>query len=593
MPTSRPDIGLTESLQSDDEVALQVRKTLGFAWLQDWDLLEITGPDAARFLQNRLSNDVLSLEPGQGQMNAVLDRQAKIQGIFSLHRTTDGFWMLIDARETQNATANIEKFRILEQVTIHPLQKLSTSTRQGASISIFSIQGPESGVFLSLLATQSSLPETEYAWTAVAIFGSPAVVVQRSFSGETGFLLLVETLEPEAFWMQFKEQAVAAQGVEMSASVRNLLRVEAGLPRWGDDYNFDTLLPETGLERETVSYSKGCYLGQETVARIKTYGILPQAMAGLVFEKDSSLPAMHSACLLEGRSVGTIQSVAFSPILNRPIAMAYLGKAERIPEKMLNLEIAGQPYIAKVVLLPFYDARMTAQSGQALLDLGLKRFSEGFDQEAIRLLKRAVVVQPELVEAYEALGVILSRHDQYDEAIQMMNHVLVLEPDHVLAHTNLSVFHMKLGDKEAAETEKAKAAMAAFSRKARESGLHFDIEAEQRKKEAALLGKITMFEDALKFSPHDPLGNFGLGSAYLELKRYSEAIAPFERTIQAQPKHSVAYLSLGKAFEGDRNFEKARDIYQRGIEIAAAKGDLMPLQEMQSRLAQLISNPSN
>jgi tetratricopeptide (TPR) repeat protein len=175
----------------------------------------------------------------------------------------------------------------------------------------------------------------------------------------------------------------------------------------------------------------------------------------------------------------------------------------------------------------------------------------------------------------------------------MMEKVLALQPDHVLAHTNLSVFYMKLGDKEKAEDEKAKATLAAFSQRAKAAGLVFDIEAERRKKEQATLEKIAMFQEALKFSPDDPLGNFGLGSAYMELKRYAEAIAPLERVIKGQPKHSVAYLSLGKAWEGLQDAQRAEAVYQKGIEVAAAKGDLMPLKEMQARLTGLTAPKSS
>jgi tetratricopeptide (TPR) repeat protein len=316
--------------------------------------------------------------------------------------------------------------------------------------------------------------------------------------------------------------------------------------------------------------------------------MVQKALVGLLFDPQAPLPEFPNVCLSQGKPVGELKSVAFSPTLNRPVALAYLGKAERIPGKVLALEIAGQIYPVTVALLPFYDAQ-SQQSGQALLAEGLKQFAESYDEEAIRLLRQSIDLQPDLVEAYEALGVILSRHERYPEAIAMMEQVLALQPEHVLAHTNLSVFYMKLGDKDKAEDEKAKATLAAFSQRAKASGLVFDIEAERRKKEQATLDKIGMFQDALKFNPEDPLGNFGLGSAYLELKRFEEALAPLQRVIQAQPKHSVAYLSLGKAFEGVQNVQQAEQTYKTGIEVAAAKGDLMPLKEMQTRLAGLTS----
>jgi len=576
----------TASLDNSQVIAdvLQIRKTFGIARLTNLAVLFISGPDAAKFLQNRLSNDVLALQPGQGQLNAALDRQGKIQGVFGLYRQPDGFTMVISRDEQANCIAQIEKFHIVEQFT----------TQEITNVVAISLQGPGSEAFVKTIFqpdSSSAFPQKEHAWCAGQLAGQPCRLIQRSFSGETGYLLLVETDDAEGIWTVANQNAVEAGGIDMSEAAMEVLRVEAGLPRFGCDYDFETLLPETGLEREAVSYSKGCYLGQETIARIKTYGTVQKALVGLLFDatesQPDSLPPAGTACLLDGKPVGTLQSHVFSPTLNRPIALAYLGKSERVPGKTLQLEIGGHTYTTEVVLLPFYDARLQYKPGTELLNEGLKLFSDGYDEEAMRLIQQAIERDSALVEAYEALGVILSRHERFQEAIAMMERVLELEPEHVLAHTNLSVFYMKLGDKEKAEEEKAKATMAAFSKKAKAAGLVFDAEAERRKKEQATLEKISMFREALSFSPEDPLGNFGLGSAYLELKRYDEAIEPFEKVLKAQPKHSVAYLSLGKAYEGADQPNKAQEVYQKGIEVAAAKGDLMPLKEMQAKLDNL------
>jgi folate-binding protein YgfZ len=562
------------------DAVLQVRQKVGVARLDDYVVLEISGQDAPAFLQNRLSNDVLALAPGQGQMNAVLDRQGKIEGVFSLHRKPDGFFALVEQAALESTCKGLLKFKIIEQVDL---------TDHSETITVLSCQGP---MAKAMILNATAHPEhvtslADYGFADTTLFGMPARLVRRSLSGEDGFLMLVAPEHAEIVWCCLKEEAQSAGGLEMSPEVREVLRIEAGLPLFGRDYNTGTLLPETGLEREAVSYSKGCYLGQETIARIKTYGTVQRALAGLLFEVNASIPPIGSECRLAGQPVGVIQSGADSPTLGCPIAMAYLGKTERVPGKSLGLEINGHVYHVTVKLLPFYDARMRHQSGPELLAEGLKLFSDGFDEEATRVLRQAIEAEPTLVDAYEALGVILSRQDRYDDAIALMEQVLALDPDHVLAHTNLSVFYMKKGDKEKAEDEKAKATMAAFSRKMRESGQVYDIEAERHKKEQAAEDRIGMFREALKFAPEDPLGNFGLGSAYLELKRYPEAVEPFERVVKAQPKHSVAWLSLGKALEGMGDLSRARETYERGIEVAAAKGDLMPLREMQARLDQL------
>lgn len=559
------------------EAVKKTRQHLGFAKLPDQAIIRLTGPDAINFLQNRLSNDVLALQSGQGQRNAVLDRQGKIQGVFDLYRADDHVFLRMDAAEVENAVGQIEKFHILEQFKT---ENVSTS------VVVWLVQGPGSA---AVFEDSSILPEPEFEWKTLTLFGVEAQVIRRSLTGENGFMLLIPVDQAERFEKDFRQKLEQVDAVALSPESLEMLRIESGQPRYGNDYDFETLLPETGLEREAVSYSKGCYLGQETIARVKTYGMVQRALIGLLFDPESPLPPEGADCLLDGKAVGRLTSATFSPSLSRPIALCYLGKAERIPGKRLDLEIAGRRYPAEVTLLPFVAANHGERNGQALLQEGLKLFSDGYDEEAIRLLRQAIEVQPDLVEAYESLGVILSRQDRYDEAIRLMETVLTLDPDHVLAHTNLSVYYMKLGDKEKAEEEKGKATMAAFSRKAKEAGLTFDMEAERRKKEQAALDKIAMFQEALKFNPDDPLGNFGLGSAFLELKRYEEGIEPFEKMLKAQPRHSVAYLSLAKCLEGAEQTERAQEVLKKGIEVAAAKGDLMPLKEMQARLDNLTS----
>ncbi len=558
------------------------RLRFGVAPLSQYALFQFKGPDAIRFLNNRLSNDVLVLKPGQGQRNAVLDRQGKIQGMMDLYRVEEATWLMLDKAEAENAVAQIEKFHILENFQCIEQTELHR---------LWAIQGPGSAAFLeSLIPTETSLPLNPFDCIAIDLLGVPVLLIRRALLGDDGFVCWVPREKATPFEDALMSASQQAQGTLISDACWEALRVEAGQPRFGLDYHFDTLLPETGLEREAVSYSKGCYLGQETIARVKTYGMLQQALVGLKFSPDLvDFPPLGAACLHEGKAVGTLTSMVYSPSLKQPIALAYLGKKERIPGKMLSLEMDGESYSVEVSLLPFYNPPNSSADGPALLAQGLTLFSEGQDEAAIAKLRQALALQPDLLAAYEALGVILSRHEEYDEAIALMNQLLALDPDHVLAHTNLSIFYMKLGDKEKAEDEKAKATLAAFRQKAKEAGLTVDLEAERLKKEKALWERIAMFQEALKFNSEDPLGNFGLASAYLELQEYTQAIEPFQKTLKAQPKHSVAYASLGKCLAATGQTEQAREILKQGIEVAAAKGDLMPLKAMQAHLESLSS----
>lgn len=571
---------LTDTVQA----VLQARRALGYAELPGFGWLELSGPDVFRFMQNRTSNDVLALQNGQGHVNTVLDRSAKIQGLFTLHRWEGRLWLLVEREQIENLVAQIEKFHIVEQFSI---------TDHSDEVRIFTLQGPQSTAALEKLAPDFSAADLHENYIcSIKVSDFSLRLVRRSLGGQAGYFLIADkTLAPA---LEKALQSLAGEGVELSPEALDILRIEAGLPRLYADLTTGTLLPGTGLEPVAVSYTKGCYLGQETVARVKTYGAVQRALVGLLFAEGAHLPLPmpNASILADGREIGTMASSAFSPTLNRVIAMAFLGKEWRVPGRTLQFEVEGVVYEATVTLLPFYREHGDKDEARLLLERGLNQFAENMDEAAIALLEKALALDDTLVEAYESLGVILSRHGRIDEAMAMMDRVLALDPDHVMAHTNLSIYWLKKGDKDKAEEEKARATVAAMRKKAKEAGFGFDDLDEQqreerRKKEQAARERARMFEDALGLSPDDPLGNFGLGSAYLEVREYAKAIPAFEKVIAAQPRHSVAFLSLGKCLEGTGRKDEALCIYERGIEAAAAKGDLMPLTEMQQRLQAL------
>ncbi len=569
----------------DEILALRCGKALLLGQALDWGIIQLSGPDALKFLQNRSCNDVLALKIGDSQENGVLDRGGHIQGMFTVLRVNqDTLWLLSEKVQIPGILAHLKKFLLLEKVSIEEL----------ASTVVFLIQGKAASEVLSRLCLIDK--------------------IEKSLTGEEGYFLCVPHAQVSSLMNDItgilKPLNIAPLVVSENPVLMEITRIEAGLPRFGVDMNTETLLPETGLETQSVSYTKGCYLGQETIARVKTYGAVQKALMGLVFAESSvpfsetlftasePLPLIESHEDEASRASAYLTSACFSPTLNRWIALAYLNKALRIPGKTLELKINNMPVTATVTMLPFYRAETRVEKAQQLLQAALKQFaglsSDNEDlltNEVIPKLREALSLDPNLIDAYEALGAILARLDtteSYEEAITLMHQLSERDPDRIMAHTNLSVYYMKLGDKERAEEEKAIATVLAMRQKAKEAGLTLlSPEEEQRKKEAATRQRIQLFIEALQYRPDDPLGNFGLGSAYLELNEFENAILAFQKTIAAQATHSVAYLSLGKAFEGLNQLTEAKTIYARGIEIAAQRRDLMPLEEMQRRLKAL------
>jgi tetratricopeptide (TPR) repeat protein len=159
-----------------------------------------------------------------------------------------------------------------------------------------------------------------------------------------------------------------------------------------------------------------------------------------------------------------------------------------------------------------------------------------------------------------------------------------------MVNTNLSLYFMKIGEKETAEAEAAKAMQKSM---AKSSGRSLDGEsldavlAEQKRSDA--LRKKEMFAQVLEIDPEDPVALFGLGNALSVLGEWDDAARLYAAAAQAQKDNSAVYLAWGKALEQLGRQREAEPIYRAGMEVASRKGDLMPLKEMEHRVLLLSS----
>jgi predicted Zn-dependent protease len=199
----------------------------------------------------------------------------------------------------------------------------------------------------------------------------------------------------------------------------------------------------------------------------------------------------------------------------------------------------------------------------------------------------AILLAPEFEDAYEALGVILHRHHRVDDAIHFMTKLAALNPNCVMAHTNLSVFYVSQGRIQEAEDEKALANQLEFKQQLDARQAEKAARAERERLKAEAEQRIGMFLEVLEIDPEDPVATMGLGQAYIQLDRHAEAIPYLETATRAQKDFSAAYLNLGKCHEVLGQVASAKAAYTTGIEVAGRKGDLMPMREMERRLKQL------
>lgn len=567
-----------------------VRDCAGLWLRDDYTFIRFEGKDVASWLQTQTSNDVLKLASGGGHANARLDRKGRLQAHFTLHRWEDEYWLLIERQQAP---------LLLEQLDAHLFIEDVQREDAGDELHQVVLQGPRTLAFLaSLLDTETGIasdqiPARPYGCQPLELLNVQVLMFRLSVSGEDGVILIVQANECDNLLEQLAIRLEAFGGCRVEPGAQEVLRIEAGIPRFGIDMDSSNRIPETTLERDAVSYDKGCYLGQEVVAKLRAYSSVRHALVGIVFDEPTDTRPLQDQTLFVGaREVGTLKSGTFSPTLERTIALAYLDRDHRTPGERLAFatEPGGDIWTAQVVVSPFYHSVSAETRAQTLYDKALEQFErDSLDEDtaAIDLLKEAVLLQPTFEDAYEALGVILNRHQRIDEAIHYMKILERLNPDCVMAHTNLSVFYVAKGMIDEAEEEKAKAAVLQIktAQSAKQAEQLAASERERIRHEA--LERIGMFEEVLEIDPEDSLATFGMGMARMQLGEYDTALPYFARATELQKDYSVAYLNLGKCHEFLGNSEDAAEAYRLGIRAASRKGDLMPMREMERRLNSL------
>lgn len=299
------------------------RERAGLLDLHERGVLEVTGALRQKFLHGLLSNEVASLQPGQGRAAALLTPKG---GMAALLR------VVVDARSVQLETTDerlgelqrqLEHYRVAAPVRFAPTR-----------LAVLAVLGPHAGVLLP--ATGATLPaDAAESHVDTTVGGQPVRVVRAGDLPVAGFVLHVPAEAAGAVWKALDEAGARPVG---RAAV-DALRVEALRPWYGDDLDEANLLHETGLLRELHSPAKGCYVGQEIVARLEARGgHVNKALRGLQLEGPV---ASGSEITADGRSVGRVTTAAVSPRLGQ-IAMGFVHRSHLAPGTAVQLgEVAG------------------------------------------------------------------------------------------------------------------------------------------------------------------------------------------------------------------------------------------------------------
>ena len=271
--------------------------------------VEVSGGEAVQFLNGMLTNDVARLEDGAWMSAAFPNPQGRLVASARVFRRGDAFLFDTESATYERVLRSLERFTLAGDFRVRDL------TRETA---IISVQGARArdvvGAALGDLAA-----ETARGRVSTARFQNGEVTVARAtHTAEDGFDLFVSAAAAASLW----NALVVAGARPAGFDALEILRVEAGVARYGVDATDANVVTEVLDETSAVSYTKGCYTGQEIIARIHWRGHVAKKLAGLVFDRDAEPPtdARIKSCV-EDREVGRITSTVFSPRLRRQIAL--------------------------------------------------------------------------------------------------------------------------------------------------------------------------------------------------------------------------------------------------------------------------------
>lgn len=506
--------------------------------LSDWELYKVAGKDAFKFLQGQTTNDLNLLKPNESIINCRLNRTGQVISFFYIAQKKDHYLLLIPKNLGQRTVSDLSKFIIMEDVEITPF-----------------LQGP------TILITPLKDSLNNYF--------NDQEMFNLKFFGEDAILLWGENANKKTVFLPIEEKEFKT------------LQVLSGYPTSDEILEQEKLLNEFFLNEIAVSYKKGCFLGQETVAKIQNFRGPAYYPVLLKVNGNLNSEFKRKDFELDGRKAGKFLDIC--QIDGEIYIKASLFRDFRIE----NRELIFNDFKASVIYFPFFKKNSFRDKAIVLYHRAVDAFRNNEESLAKDLLERAIAIDKTFPDSYESLGVILGRQGKYQEAIEFMDRLLLVDPQSLMAHTNKSLYLMKLGRIEEAEIEKEKAIVKKFEKIGVEGQEKKEEYEKKIKEEADLKRREEMFKQVLELDEQDTIANFGMAEIFFKKEKYEEAIPFLEKVLNFDSKYSKAYLLLGNTLVALGNISKAKEIYTKGITIASQKGDMMPANEMQSKLTKL------
>jgi folate-binding protein YgfZ len=331
----------------------EARARAAFCERTDRGWLLAEGADRRSFLHGLLTNDIAALQAGHGCYAALLTQQGRMIADLWVYELGDSVLISLNRTSKDAMLARLNRLVFSEDVQLRDATAsyaaLAIIGPEAASIAAVTLAGVDAEA-LALLPDHGNVHATSG--------GRPAVVLRSGDLGEPGLDILVEPLQFAMIVDTLREHGVQ----ELEPAAAETLRIEGGIPKFHCDMDEATIPLEAGIESSALSFTKGCYVGQEVIVRVlhRGHGRVARRLVGLSLEQGAA-PEPKTRIVHGEEEIGHVTSAADSPSLGHPIALGYVRR--ELTEPGTHLTIDGRQ--AVVASLPFvppsYGARKAAQ----------------------------------------------------------------------------------------------------------------------------------------------------------------------------------------------------------------------------------------
>jgi folate-binding protein YgfZ len=304
----------------------RLRETVGLIDKNYRAYLRFTGPDRVRYLNAILTNDIKGLRDNRGNISLFLNPQGHIQAEIETHARPEELFCVSYAMIREQLVPALDKYIIMDDVTL---------TDVSLEYGTLALEGPRAADAIEQLTGVGVNELDELESREIVVQSIPCRLVRRTPgkdpSGE--FLAARESLSQ--LWKILQDAVRSEAGGPAGYTALNTIRLEQGIPWFGYDFGDKQIPHEAGLENSHISYTKGCYTGQEIVERVRSRGQVNRVRVSLRLDTNEP-PAPGSPLTSDGKEFGYVTRTGFSPAVNAVIGMGYARREKSGAGSLLN-----------------------------------------------------------------------------------------------------------------------------------------------------------------------------------------------------------------------------------------------------------------